>query len=148
VSLGRRLVRALTANVAETSADAEDPRLRGRTYAIPFEDVWRTALSLADSGLRGWRVISADDRQGVIVAEAKTLALRFVDDVRIRIVLDPNAQTRVDARSASRVGRLDFGTNARRIARFCRRLDRQLGRLPPRPPLFADGSDSAAQSTA
>jgi hypothetical protein len=148
VSLSQRLVRALTANVAETSTDAEDPRLRGRTYAIPFEDVWRAALSLADGGLRGWRVTSADDREGVIVAEAKTLMLRLVDDVRIRIGLDPDAQTRVDALSVSRVGRVDFGTNARRIARFCRRLDRQLGRLPPRPPLFAEGGDSAAQSTA
>jgi hypothetical protein len=141
-------VRALTTNVAETSSDTEDPRLRGRTYAVPFEDVWRAALSLVDGGLRGWRVISADDREGVIVAEAKTLVFRFVDDIRLRIVLDPDAQTRVDVRSASRVGRLDFGTNARRIARFCRRLDRQLSRLTPRPPLFAEGGDSATQSTA
>lgn len=145
---GQRLVRALTENVAETSPDAEDPRLRGRTYTIPFEDVWRAALSLASGGLRGWHLVSADDREGLIVAEAKTLVFRFVDDVRIRIALDADAQTRVDARSASRAGRVDFGTNARRIARFGRRLDRQLRKLPPRPPLFAEGGDSTIQNPA
>jgi hypothetical protein len=130
---GRRLVRALSRNVAETAPDADDPRLRTRTYAIPFDDVWRAALAMADGGLRGWRVIAADDQDGSIVAEAVTPVFRFVDDVRIRIVLDDNAQTCVDLHSASRVGRADLGANARRIARFLGRLDARLQALPPRP---------------
>lgn len=122
----RRLIRGLTANVAETAPAAEDPRLRGRTYAIPFDAVWRAASDLADGGLRGWSLITADDYDGVIHAESRTLLLRFVDDISIRIHLDENAQTRVDARSASRKGKADFGTNARRVARFMRALDRRL----------------------
>jgi hypothetical protein len=130
-----RVKRALSENAAETSPQAEDARLRGRTYAVPFEDVWRAALGLADGGRRGWRLISADDETGEIVAEARTLVFGFVDDVTLRIVLDADAQTRIDMRSASRTGRADLGTNARRIADFFRRLDTLVRQPSPRDPL-------------
>lgn len=125
--LARRLGRALSRNRAQTAEHEADPRLRGRTYAIPFETVWQAALALASGGLSRWRVIESDDYEGVIQAEAKTLVWRFVDDVTISIRLDENAQTRVDATSASRYGHADLGANARRIGRFFRQLDRRLG---------------------
>ena len=103
-----------------------DPRLRGRTYAIPFEDVWQAAVRIADGGARGWRLIRADDQEGLITAEATTLVLRFVDDVEIRVTLDETAQTRVDAFSCSRRGRYDWHTNARRLRNLFRRLDRDV----------------------
>jgi hypothetical protein len=118
------LVRAISRNEAETALDDRDPRLRGRTYAIRFHDVWETARALAS---RRWRIIRSDDEEGVIWAEARTV-LRFVADVEIRITLDENGQTRVDLRSASRRGFADFGKNARRIGRFLRRLDKTLAR--------------------
>ena len=37
------LLTALTRNFAETSADAADPRLRTRIYALSRETVWITA---------------------------------------------------------------------------------------------------------
>ncbi|MCK5650741.1 MAG: DUF1499 domain-containing protein, partial [Gemmatimonadetes bacterium] len=90
------VVQWLTANRAETDPHSEDHRLRGRTYAIPFDRVWRIALKLAAADLRGWTVTHADDESGVIRAEAKTLVLRWMDDVRIDVTLDENGQTRVD----------------------------------------------------
>jgi hypothetical protein len=111
---------------AETRGGHPDARLRGRTYAVPFDDVWQAALQLVDGGQRGWRLVSADDQEGVIVAEAMTLLFRYIDDLTVLISLDENAQTRVDVRSASRQGRRDFGTNARRIGSFLQRLDRQV----------------------
>lgn len=123
---GRRILRAVTRNFAVTAKHDADRRLRGRTYAIPFEQVWQAARSLAGGGLRGWRITDSDDYEGIIRAEARTPIFRFVDDVIIRIVLDNNAQTRVDLESVSRKGGVDFGTNARRIGRFCRMLDRKL----------------------
>jgi hypothetical protein len=117
------LLRGLTTNHAETDpAGAAGPR--GRTYAVPFEQVWTATLGLARRR-RGWTVLLADDLEGLICAEART-PLRFVDDVEIRIGLDENAQTRVDLRSASRKGVGDLGKNARRIRRFLRALDREL----------------------
>lgn len=126
-----RLFAGLTANQAATDARSGDPRLIGRTYAISFEKVWSGALDLAGSR-RGWAVTHSDDAIGCIQAEVTTLFFRFVDDVEIRIFLDENAQTRIDLLSTSRKGRADFGTNARRIGRFLKALDRKLSAGPDR----------------
>jgi hypothetical protein len=123
----RRFMASLQATEAHTSPEAGDPRLRGRTYAVPFEQVWQAALRLADGGLGGWVLVSADDQAGVINAEAANALLRRTDDVEVRILLDADAQTRVDARSVSRVEKADLGANARRLVRFFDGLDRALG---------------------
>lgn len=114
--------RGLTRNRAFTDDESPDPRLRARTYAVPFAAVWNAALSIAQE-TRGWTVTASDPVGGEIVAEASTRMWKFVDDVWIRISLDDDAQTRVEMTSASRVGRADLGTNARRIARFLHALD-------------------------
>ena len=119
------LLRAFTTNRAFTDAEADDPRLRGRSYAVPFAEVWAVALDIAQRS-RGWTVVSSDPRAGEIVAEARTALWKFVDDVWIRISLDGDGQTRVDMTSASRRGSADLGTNARRIARFLHALDRHV----------------------
>lgn len=118
------LRRALTANRAYTDPASPDPRLRGRTYAVPFARVWEAAL--AEAAARGWTVLEARPVQGEIHAEARTRVWKFTDDVWVRVSLDAQAQTRLDMVSASRVGRADLGTNARRIARFLHSLDRRL----------------------
>lgn len=120
-----RIRRALTDHRAATRPDHDDASLRGRTYAVPFERVWRAALEVA-SGRSGWAIVDSDDLEGYIRIEAKTPVLRFVDDVEIRIGLDADAQTRVDMTSESRKGKMDFGTNARRIRRFFKHLDRRI----------------------
>ena len=112
---------------AWTDPESPDRRLRGRTYAVPFTEVWRAALETAREWPR-WTVTEADARDGEIVAEARTALWRFVDDVSIRVWLDDAGATRVDLTSASRVGAADLGTNARRIARFLHALDRRLAR--------------------
>ncbi len=124
--IARRIGHALTRNRAATGHNHWDPRLRGRTYHIPFEPVWQAALELAGGELPRWKIVDADDYEGVIAAEAKTFLMRYVDDVRIHIYLDDDAQTRVDLVSQSRKGRGDLGTNARRLARFLRALDRKV----------------------
>lgn len=128
--LVRRLVRALTRSRAATRPDHPDPRLQGRRYGLPFEVVWREALRLADGALPRWTLVEVDEGDGLIRAESRTRVLRFVDDVEIRITLDGQDRTRVDMTSASRVGSADLGQNARRIARFQRRLDDRLYQDP------------------
>lgn len=120
-----RLWRALTRNQADTHPDASDPRLRGRVYALPFTAVWQAVQEQA-AATPGWTVGAVDPRAGVLGAEARTRMLRFVDDVEVRVSLDLHGWTRVDLRSASRVGGADLGTNARRIARFLHGLDARL----------------------
>lgn len=117
--------KALTTNSAQTHEDAEDPRLRGRTYLIPFAAVWDEIVSMIESHPR-WKLIRADEGTGLIRAEATTRVFRFVDDVRFKLKLDQDALTRVDMWSASRRGKGDLGNNARRIGHFYQNLDRRL----------------------
>lgn len=124
--ISRKIVLGLTRNVAFTAPGAEDERLRGRTYAIPFEDVWQASLDLVGGGLKRWELLESDDREGIIRGLAHGRLERFTSAVTIRVGLDFNAQTRVDALSAARVGRYDLGTNARRLHRFFIALDRQV----------------------
>ena len=116
-----------------TSADAADPQLRGRTYAIPFEQVWQAALALAGGGLRGWSHVSADDDAGEIQASAQS-SLGGHHTVRIHVFLDADAQTRVDAEAASAKPGTDFGRTARRLRAFFTALDRAVQRAPVRTP--------------
>ena len=112
---------------AGTSADAGDPKLPCRTYAIPFGTVWDAAARLANGGLRGWMAPRADDQEGVLEARVRGLILRFPTDFVIRVSLDENVQTRVDLTALRRHRGGDFGVNERRIRRFCTALDRALG---------------------
>jgi hypothetical protein len=120
---------------AATAEAAADPSLRGRTLAIPFEDVWKTVLALASGRLRGWTLVAADDHEGTIDATASRITGALYD-VRITIVLDANAQTRVDVLAVAHKPATDFGTSARLIRRFFRKLDAALVRSAPRNPII------------
>lgn len=137
MTLGERIERALTVRLAQTAPSAPDPRLRGRTYAVPFDRVWTSALALVGGRLRGWSLIEADDLEGVIRGEAVAPVLRRVSDVTVHVRLDADGQTRVDARSISRTERGDLGANVRLLTRFFEQLDRLLtppkGAAPPAP---------------
>ena len=86
-------------NWAETDPWSDDPRLLGRTYAIPFDVVWRACLELVTNRGR-WVLLHSNDLVGVIGVRCTTRSLK---------------------------GRHDFGTNTRRIGRFLLRLDKHLG---------------------
>jgi len=124
------LLTRLTGTQARTFPTSPDPRLRGRTYAIPFDRVWTAALSLAGGGLARWEVVDDDDQTGIIRAVATTWPRGKEDDVRIQVGLDPNGQTRVDVVSTARDGKRDLGRNARRIGSFLRKLDARLDAGP------------------
>jgi hypothetical protein len=126
----RGILKGLTQHRAATDPRATDPRLRGRTYAIPFDDVWSAATRLLSGGLPGWTLVAADDQAGVIEASTRTRLLGLEGFVRIQIGLDENAQTRVDAVSTSATHYGDLGRSARVLARFFRELDRALGASP------------------
>jgi hypothetical protein len=123
----------LTRNVAFTAPSAEDDRLQGRTYAVPFDAVWRASLELVGGGLRGWSLTESDDGEGIIRGQVRGGLWRTESAITLRIILDQDAQTRIDGLSASRVGRADLGANARRLGRFFRSLDRALESALDRP---------------
>lgn len=114
----------------ETDPGAEDRRLRGRTYAIPFERVWTAALALADGGAGRWAVQRADDEDGVIEARFTTLVFRSHDDVRVDVGLDENGQTRVDLAWTTASRRPALGRGRRVVGDFVRKLDAALEAAP------------------
>lgn len=85
--------------------------------AKAFERAERAARSM------GWEIAAVEPEAGRIEATATTLLFGFKDDVVIRVVPD-GAGSRVDVRSLSRVGGSDFGTNAKRVRAFVKRLAR------------------------
>jgi hypothetical protein len=107
----------------ETDPWAEDERLWGRTYAIPFDRVWKAAKALADGGLRGWTLTRDDDREGVIEADSLTWPGKKRDEVTITVRLDENAQTRVDVSCRRTEGAPARRRHPRIIGRFLKRLD-------------------------
>ncbi|AMJ61044.1 DUF1499 domain-containing protein [Bosea sp. PAMC 26642] len=91
------------------------------TADIAFDIARRAALA------QGWQVLESTrpggrTGAGRIEAVARTRILRFADDITIRI--RPRADgSRIDIRSASRIGSHDLGANAARIATFAEEVD-------------------------
>jgi len=111
-------------NVVETGNTPAYPDLLPRPYQEGKARVFDAALR-AIGRLPRWQVISSWPERGEIKAEATTRLFRFVDDVTVRVE-ERDGLTVVNVRSASRVGRSDFGQNARNIRAFFEELDRQL----------------------
>lgn len=147
MTISHRLQKALGNGAAETRPDSSDPRFRGRTYAIPFEDVWQACLSIIREDLRGCTVRLANDRDGIIIAEAHTRLPPRIDDVTVSVVLDKDAQTRVDMRSITRDGGRDLGANTRRIARFFELLDQKLPEVTRRRAASARARSASASAS-
>jgi len=126
----KEILRGLTETEVTTDPAAADDRLRGRTYAIPFEDVWSAANRLVRGELSRWSLHSADDQAGVIVGSARPLLWGKPCFVRIDVGLDENAQTRVDGWTRSGGKRGDLGRGRRALGRFFRSLDGALAAQP------------------
>ncbi len=90
------------------------------TLDVPPDDAFDLVRKAAQN--RGWQIVEAvkpGGRFGLgrIEAVDRTFLLRLPDDITVRI--RPRADgTRVDIRSASRIGTHDFGANAARIRAF------------------------------
>jgi uncharacterized protein (DUF1499 family) len=113
-------------NDVETGRTPEYPELQVREYQAGEERVTKAAKG-AVAALPGWELVGAGRGPGgsEIQAVARTRVFRFKDDVTIRI-RTAGRTSRVSVRSRSRVGRFDFGQNARNIRAFLAELDRQM----------------------
>lgn len=118
---GRRglIPRAYDAASAQDQQEAY-PELRSLLLDQSPEETMALALRAATN--LGWQVLDSAPPvgrtgTGRIEAVARSLVFGIPDDITIRIRPALN-ETRLDMRSASRVGRHDFGANARRIRQF------------------------------
>lgn len=90
----------------------------------PPGEVFRAAVTAARR--LGWTLVAEDEGAGRIEAFDRTRWYGFVDDVVVRVA-PAGAGSRIDVRSASRLGKSDIGANARRIRRFLRAAARKAG---------------------
>lgn len=104
---------------------ADSARLQGSAYsdirsfeiATPPTQTFERALRAAKA--MRWQIVSVAPADGRIEATTRTTMFGFADDVVIRVAPTPKG-SRVDVRSASRLGRGDLGANAKRVRSFLR----------------------------
>jgi hypothetical protein len=95
--------------------------------------------ALAVVNKRRWRIVEArapqaGRREGRIEAVARTPIMGFRDDVVIRVRAETDG-ARIDARSSSRYGSFDFGTNAARVRGMMNDIEDAIrAQKPERPP--------------
>ena len=106
-----------TPNCVSSQAEAGSPRrVAPLAYTGDPAAAWGRLTAAVAEELRG-RTVERTDRY--LHAECTTPLLRFIDD--LECLLDPGDGTGrgvIHVRSASRLGRSDFGTNRRRVERL------------------------------
>jgi len=105
------------------------------TNATP-EAAYNATLAVVNK--RRWRVVDArapqaGRREGRIEAVARTPIMGFRDDVVVRVRAEPDG-ARIDARSSSRYGQFDFGTNASRIRNLMNEIEDAIKQQKPERP--------------
>jgi uncharacterized protein (DUF1499 family) len=91
------------------------PDLRPLMLSVPPDRAFARVEHASRS--MGWRIVAAVPAEGRLEASDITAWFGFTDDIVVRVTAAPNG-SRIDVRSASRVGRSDLGVNARRIRAF------------------------------
>lgn len=90
----------------------------------------RSAIEIIESAANiatelGFDIASIKPEEGRMEATETTFWFRFKDDLVVRARPQKDGLTQVDIRSASRVGKLDGGVNAKRVNVFLERLKRE-----------------------
>ena len=124
---GRLKAPSLTPNSVSSQADlfADHPqRAYAQIAALQFPGNAKTDMATvaqAVQALGGCQIVKQDSPQapGYLYAQCRTVWLGFVDDLE---VWDNPGQQRIEVRSASRLGRKDFGVNRARVESLRTRL--------------------------
>jgi hypothetical protein len=121
-------LRAKTDNPAPDRIDDVTAGLQRRGYPdlvtldlpLPADAAYAKAVEAAKT--MEWEIVSARPAEGIVEAPATTAWFGFRDDIVVRILSTDAQHSRVDVRSASRVGLGDAGKNAERIRKYLQLL--------------------------
>jgi len=120
------LIRWPLINDVRTGQTPEYPDIQPQLLRASPDVVFKAALVLVREA--GWEIVEVQAEAGRIEAVASTRLLRFRDDVSIQVQPREGGTSLVHMASRSRLGRGDFGTNARRIRAFQAALAERVGR--------------------
>ena len=100
------------------------PNLKTETFDSSVESV----IAAAEQAVHQMNLEMSESvpEEGRLEATATTFWFGFKDDVVVRAVSDTSGKTKVDIRSASRVGYLDGGVNATRVAKMLELIQQNL----------------------
>jgi uncharacterized protein (DUF1499 family) len=116
-------------NMVETGRTPEYPDLQPREYAASEQKVTE-GLKAAAGRLSRFAFVGAGRGPGgsEVHYVASTPVFRFKDDVNVRVRRE-GGKTKVTVRSKSRMGKIDFGQNARNVRELLAALDREMAGL-------------------
>lgn len=117
-------------NLAETAPDGGAKGLKTRFYTKDLSTVRRAVRDLIpklSTYGSNWKISGETENADVYSVKAEVPVVFFVDDLEVKIQKADNLhETRVDVVSKSRVGKSDFGENARHVRKFLNALDEKL----------------------
>lgn len=118
-------------NIAKTSADGGEKELKTRFYKSDVETVSRVVNELEGELTtygRKWKKVGIKVNPPTIV-QFEVPVVFFTDDLEVRIKKGKTEdEVQVDVLSKSRVGKSDFGENARHVRKILDALDEKFGK--------------------
>lgn len=114
-------------NVAETAPNHEDKSLLTRSYKVSgdsaaVETKIKAAISQLSTYGRSWKVTDSKREGNSATINVEVPVVFFTDDLRVEFS-QAGDEIILNARSASRVGKSDFGENRRHILQLLEKLD-------------------------
>lgn len=113
-------------NKVETGLTPEYPDILPMYYSTSPDRVL-DEIEASFKGLDEWKYVDTDKENRSVRGTHTTRIFRFVDDIEVRVSANTEFVAKVDIRSSSRIGKGDFGQNARNIRLFFEELNRRLG---------------------
>jgi len=138
-------------NEVETGMSAEYPEIQPQYYTTDPQRVFDETRASVDT-LQGWTLVGEDATEYSLKAQRESSFFGFTNDISIRVEPVTEFVTRIHLKSASQIGKGDFGQNARNIRALLDALDARLGAVKLNPDTLrndaAPQGDVAAQNSA
>jgi len=118
-------------NIAQTSEGGGTKGLKTRVYRSDAEAVKKASKEVI-AGLTSWgsawKLTDETDGGSELRLKAEVPVVVFTDDLEVTIKGNDDGTVEVNVRSESRVGKSDFGENARHVRKLLSALDQKMKR--------------------
>ncbi len=116
-------------NVAETSKDGGEKHLKTRVYKTDIVSVTKTVNGIVPTLSTygsAWKIVDESGDGSVKSIKIEVPVIIFTDDLEVEIVVETEGEVTINVRSTSRVGKSDFGENARHVRKILSELDKKI----------------------